>query len=229
MFLLIDTADLKEIVRAVEVFPGALAGVTTCPSIIVQSGRKDIFQLLRDIREIIGSRMLHAQVMGNTAEEIVTDACRMRDAVSGEFYPKIPVTIEGFRAMGKLRDMKIPFTATTIHSAGQAFLAAEQGAAFLAPYINHIDDQGFAGAEMVREVAEFLRTRSLPAKLLAASFRNTRQVGEVLAAGAHTVTLSPDIFWKLAGHPMTEASARKFRSAWDSFFGPGKNVANLPD
>lgn len=226
MFLLIDTANLDDIARAVESYP--LAGVTTCPTIIVKE-RRPFWDILKDIRAIIGEhRMLHAQVMGRTTDEILKDAIAMRERVTGHFYVKVPVTQEGFKAMPLLRKEGIAFTATTIHSVSQAILAAEHGASFLAPYINHIEDADESGSELVRQVAEYLASRKLPSMILAASFRNVRQILEVLAAGAHTVTLSPDLVWKLSAHPMTDASVAKFRAAWDDFYGPDKNVSNLP-
>ena len=226
MFLLIDTANLHDIERAIEFYP--IAGVTTCPTIIVKEHRP-FWDILKDIRSIIGDdRMLHAQVMGRTADEILKDARSMRERISGDFYVKVPVTQEGFKAMPLLRKEGIAFTATTIHSVSQAILAAEHGASFLAPYINHIEDADESGSGLVRQVAEYLASRRLSAKILAASFRNVRQILEVLAAGAHNVTLSPDLVWKLSEHPMTDASVAKFRSAWDSFYGPDKNISNLP-
>ena len=107
-------------------------------------------------------------------------------------------------------------------------LAAEQGAAYLAPYVNHIEDAGESGAEMVGRTARFLERRGLSSQILAASFRNVRQILGVLEAGAHTVTVSPELAWKMAAHPMTDASVAKFRRAWDGFFGPGARVEDLP-
>jgi len=225
MFLLIDTANLDDISRALQTYP--LAGVTTCPTIIVKE-KRPFWDILRDIRSLIGDdKMLHAQVMGRTAEEIFRDAVALREKVSGEFYVKVPVTLEGFKAMPMLKREGIAFTATTIHSVSQAILAAEHGASFLAPYINHIEDANESGMGLVKDVATYLETRHLPSRILAASFRNVRQILDVLAAGAHTVTLSPDLVWKLAEHPMTDVSVAKFRTAWDNFYGADKNISNL--
>ncbi len=229
MFLFLDTANLSEIARGVESLP--LAGVTTCPTLIVQEHPASFWGLLKEIRGIIGpDRILHAQVMGGTAEEILADARALWERAGGEgpFYVKVPVTGEGFRAMPMLRREGIAFTATTIHSVSQAMLAAEHGAAFLAPYINHIEDAGESGEEMVGQTVRFLERHGLSSQILAASFRNVRQILAVLEAGAHTVTLAPELAWKMAAHPMTEASVAKFRRAWDGAFGPQARVANLP-
>lgn len=229
MFLFLDTANLEEIVRGVEGLP--LAGVTTCPTLIVKEHPAHFWGLLKDIRGVIGAeRILHVQVMGGTAEEILEDARALwaHGAGEGPFYVKVPVTGEGYRAMPMLRKAGISFTATTIHSVSQAMLAAAQGASFLAPYINHIEDGGESGEEMVSRTAEFLARRGLSSQILAASFRNVRQIVGVLGAGAHTVTVSPELAWKMAAHPMTEASVAKFRRAWDGAFGSQARVANLP-
>lgn len=225
MFLLIDTANLDDIQRAVRDFP--LAGVTTCPTIIVKE-KRPFWDILKDIRSIIGDgRMLHAQVMGQTADAILSDAIALREHVTGDFYVKVPVTQAGFRAMPLLVKEGIRFTATTIHSLPQALLAAEAGASFLAPYINHIEDACESGAELVRQTVAYTASRHLEARMLAASFRNVKQIMEVLCAGAQHVTLAPELVWKLSQHPMTDASVAKFRSAWDGFYGPDKDIHNL--
>ena len=225
MFLLIDTANLADIRRALELFP--LAGVTTCPTIITREHRP-FWELLSEIRSLIGdNRMLHAQVLGRTAEEILQDAAALHARIPGNFFVKVPVTLEGLRAMPMLHREGIPFTATTIHTLPQAILAAEHGAAYLAPYINHIEDAGFPGAEFIQQVVDYLDNNRLPTKILAASFRNTRQIMSVLTAGAHHATLAPELVWKLADSPMTDQAVAKFRHAWDETYGADKNLANL--
>ena len=225
MFLLIDTASLADIRKALELFP--LAGVTTCPSIITREHRP-FWELLMDIRQLIGNdRMLHAQVLGRTAEEMLKDAMAMRSRIPGNFYVKVPVTLEGLKAMPMLLREGIPFTATTIHTIPQAILAAENGAAYLAPYINHIEDEGISGADFIRQVTEYLDRNALASKLLAASFRSTHQIVSVITAGAHHATLAPDLVWKLADSPMTDQAVNKFRHAWDEEYGTDKNIANL--
>ena len=225
MFLLIDTANLAQIRFALEYFP--LAGVTTCPTIITKE-RRPFWEHIMEIRRAIGTeRMLHAQVMGRTADEMFRDAVMLKERICGEFYVKIPASQEGFKAMMAVQREGIPFTATTIHSLSQAMIAADCGASFLAPYINHIEDDNHPAAEFVSRLAAYLEDRHLPAKILAASFRNTRQITDVLCAGAHTVTIAPELLKVLYAHPMTDAAVAKFRSAWDDLYGADKALYNL--
>ena len=225
MFLLLDTASLPDIRRALELLP--LAGVTTCPTIITHE-KRPFWEVLSDLRRLVGhDRMLPAQVLGRTAGEILQDAVALHNHFSDNFFVKVPVTAEGLKAMRLLQREGIPFTATTIHTLTQAFLAADFGAAFLAPYINHIEDEGVAGAEFVAQLADYLDRNRLPAKILAASFRNTRQIQSVLTVGAHHVTVAPELAWKLLDSPMTDQAVAKFRHAWDECYGSDKNLANL--
>ena len=87
MLYLLDTANVKEIEKAAEVFP--LAGVTTNPSIIAQE-KRNFFSILKEIRAIIGDRMLHAQVLGESCDEI-----RRRSAAT--FTSRSPSPSKGTR------------------------------------------------------------------------------------------------------------------------------------
>ena len=137
MLYLLDTANVKEIEKAAEVFP--LAGVTTNPSIIAQE-KRSFFTILKEIRAIIGDRMLHAQVLGETCEDIIRDAETLQEKIGGNLYIKVPVSIEGYKAMPKLKQMGMKVTATAIYTPGQALLAAQAGVDFTAPYLNRIDN-----------------------------------------------------------------------------------------
>ena len=75
----IDTANLSEIEKALKALP--LVGVTTCPTIIVKE-KRNVFDILKDIRKLIGDNMmLHAQVMADTPEGILRDAVALRNQI----------------------------------------------------------------------------------------------------------------------------------------------------
>ena len=147
MLYLLDTANVKEIEKAAEVFP--LAGVTTNPSIIAQE-KRSFFTILKEIRAIIGDRMLHAQVLGETCEDIIRDAETLQEKIGGNLYIKVPVSIEGYKAMPKLKQMGMKVTATAIYTPGQALLAAQAGVDFTAPYLNRIDNISGMGVTVVQ-------------------------------------------------------------------------------
>ena len=226
MQYIIDSANLAEIEKAFEYLP--MTGVTTNPTIIAKE-KRDFFQILRDIRAIIGEEAcLHAQVIGRTADEMVADALRIRDAIPGNTFVKVPVTREGYKAMKELKKREILITATAIFTPMEALLAAECGADYAAPYVNRIDNIGGDGIEVVRQICELYELHQMSTFCLGASFKNARQVQEIALAGCPAATLPPDILWKVASHPLTEEGVDGFICDWESVYGKGVKVTDLP-
>jgi len=224
MIYMLDTADLNAIQKAVDLYP--LSGVTTNPSIIAKENRP-FKNILLDIRKIIGDeRMLHAQVMGRTAEIMLEEAKAMCQ-IDANLIIKVPVTAQGLKAIKLINAQGIRITATAILTPQQALMAAMAGAEFLAPYVNRLDNICSGGTQVVDEIVHLIDTYGLEAKVLAASFKNVQQVHEVAKAGAHSVTIAPDVFDLLLNHPLTDSGVAGFVADWESSYGIGKNVLDI--
>ncbi len=224
MLYLLDTANLNEIKKCIDTFP--ISGVTTNPTIISQE-KRDFFNILKEIRALIGDKMLHVQALGNTLDEIIKDAHTLQDKIGGNLYIKIPVTTAGFKAMKQLKKEGFKITATAIYTPGQALLAANCGADFTAPYVNRIDNISGMGVSVVSMIVDLFNLHNLPTKVLAASFKNVQQVHEVSLSGCQSVTVTPDMMWKIAEHPLTDMSVEQFEKDWQSVYGMGKKIYNL--
>lgn len=225
MIYFLDTADLDAIKHAVEYFP--ISGVTTNPSIIAKENRpfKDI---LTDVRAIIGpDRLLHVQVAGKTAEVMVEEARYMIKEIDDQLVIKVPVSLEGLKAIKQLSAEGIRITATAILSPQQALMAAVAGAEFLAPYVNRLDNICGDGVRVVAEIAELLAIHNLDAKLLAASFKNVQQVHNVAMAGCQTATIAPDVFEQLIHHPLTDSGIAGFEKDWEGVYGKDKSILDI--
>lgn len=224
MLYLLDSANTEEIKKACDIFP--LAGVTTNPTIITKE-KKPFFELLREIRSIIGDKMLHVQVLGTTTEDMIKDATRIREEVDGELFVKIPVSDAGYKAMQILKKEGYSVTATAIYTPQQALIAANCGADFTAPYVNRIDNISGMGVNVVSMITELFDLHGLDTKVLAASFKNVQQVHEVALTGAQSVTVGSEILWKLAEHPLTDMSVEQFTKDWENQYGTGKYIYNM--
>ena len=224
MIYMLDTANIEAIAKAVDLYP--LAGVTTNPSIIARENRP-LRDILLDIREVIGpDRMLHAQVMGKQAEVMLEEARVLRE-IDADIIVKVPVTPQGIKAMKMIAAEGIRITATAILTPQQALMAAVAGAEFLAPYVNRLDNICSGGVQVASEMARLIETYQLDAKVLAASFKNVQQVHEVAMAGAHSVTIAPDVFDQLLVHPLTDSGVAGFVSDWECVYGEGKTVLDV--
>ncbi len=224
MIYMLDTANLDAIKKAVDLYP--IAGVTTNPTIIAKENRS-LRDIILDIRELIGSeRMLHAQVVGDTAEVMLEEAKALRK-LDPEIIIKVPVIPQGIKAMKLISAEGIRITATAILTPQQALMAAMAGAEFLAPYVNRLDNICGDGTLVTAEMAHLIDVYNLDAKVLAASFKNVQQVHEVAKAGVQSVTIAPDVFDQLLVHPLTDSGVAGFMSDWHGAYGEGKTVLDL--
>lgn len=225
MLYLLDSASISDIEKAFEYFP--MSGVTTNPTIVSQENRP-FFDIMRDIRSVIGEdMMLHVQVVGEDRDHILRDAETLRNKVGGNIYIKVPVTLEGFKAMKELKKRGFKVTATAVYTPAQALLAANCGADFTAPYVNRIDNISGMGVSVVSMITKLFEVHSLPTRVLAASFKNVQQIHEVSLAGCQSVTVPPDLMWRIAEHPLTDMSVDLFTRDWARVYGDGKLISDF--
>ena len=225
MLYLLDTADIKSIERAFDLYP--MNGVTTNPTIISKE-KREFLSILKDIRGVIGQEaILHVQAVSKMAEDIIKEAEYLNEKIGGNLYVKIPVIPEGIKAMKLLKKKGIKTTATAIFTAQQAFMAANAGAEFVAPYINRLDNIGGDGPNVVLEIIQLFDFNGLDTKVLAASFKNVEQVHRVMLNGAQSVTVSPEIMDQLLYHPLTDLGVNQFICDWEGVYGKGNTTCNV--
>lgn len=213
--LYLDSANLEEIRALAEVLP--LAGVTTNPTIMAAGGI-GLRQLLPALTEILGAECrIHVQVIGNSVEGIVAEAKQLHD-LPFDIVVKIPAHTAGLAAIKQIKKHDIPVLATAIYNVQQGWIAALNGADYLAPYLNRIDNMGCDGLSVVGGLQALIDQYRLPCKLLVASFKNVQQVLQVLKLGVASVTLPPDIARQMLATPATDAAVEKFGQDWRAVF-----------
>lgn len=206
-----DTADLEELRKLYVFFP--LEGVTTNPTILKNSGYK-LSVAVEGIQELVGSGMVHVQMISSETDDMVREAKKYRSYFDfgDNFYAKIPVTPNGYKAMRILKDAGINVTATAIFTQQQALVAMKAGADFVAPYVSRLDNISSHGIEVVGDIVENIALYGLNGKVLAASFKTVDQIYRTSMAGAHSATISPELLHQLIKHPMTDISVKQFEA-----------------
>ena len=191
MKLFIDDAHLDEIKRLYEYYP--VDGVTTNPSILSKVDQ-DPRKTLKEIREFIGEDdILFAQAVALDADGIVADAHMIVDLLGKNTVVKVPSVPEGFKAIKQLTKEGIPTCGTVVYTPMQAYLAAKAGASYVAPYVNRIDNMGYDGVEVVKEIQDILDNSAFDCEVLAASFKNSQQVMELAQYGVGSATAAPSV------------------------------------
>ena len=216
MELVIDSASLEAIRELDELLN--ISGVTTNPTIITKTG-KDPEEVIGELCDFLTeSQSLFIQAIRTDCEGMVEEARWIASLREANTYVKIPVTREGLKAIKICKDLGIGVLATAIYSADQAFLAAANGADYLAPYVNRMDNYG-DGVENVKDLLQMLKVNDMRARVIAASFKNTRQVHELIKAGVHAVTIPPEVAFAMIDHPGTEIAVREFGDSWFRAYG----------
>lgn len=224
MKLLIDDAHIDAIKRLYEFYP--IDGVTTNPSILAKSGRPP-YEVLKEIRAFIGADAdLHVQALALDAEGMIGDAHRIVKELGGNTLVKIPCIPEGFKAMKQLRKEGIRTTGTAIYTAMQAYLAAKSGAEYTAPYINRIDNMGFNGIEVTKEIQDIFENNGFSTSILAASFKNSQQVLELCRYGIGAATVSPDVIESFVKNQAITAAVDDFVRDFEALTGSGKTMSD---
>ena len=211
MELIIDSSNIEQIKELNDLL--TITGVTTNPTILTKSGR-EAMDVVKDLCEVLSEdQLLFIQTVQTSFEGIMEEAKMISSIRNKNMYVKIPVTHEGLRAIKECKKLGIHTLATAIYTADQAFLAAMNGAEYLAPYTNRMCNYG-DGVQDVKDLIEMLRVNNMPAKVIAASFKNTYQVHEVIKAGIQAVTVPCDVLYQMIDHPGTKIAVGEFSVNW---------------
>lgn len=211
MELIIDSSNIEQIKELNDLL--TITGVTTNPTILTKSGR-EAMDVVKDLCEVLSEdQLLFIQTVQTSFEGIMEEAKMISSIRNKNMYVKIPVTHEGLRAIKECKKLGIHTLATAIYTADQAFLAAMNGAEYLAPYTNRMCNYG-DGVQDVKDLIEMLRVNHMPAKVIAASFKNTYQVHELIKAGIQAVTVPCDVLYQMIDHPGTKIAVDEFSVNW---------------
>lgn len=214
--LYLDTADVEQVKRFERCLP--LTGITTNPSILAKS-KKGLSETLENMHEALGGTpRFHAQVVSTTADGMLQEA-RQINEMPYDIVVKVPATETGLAAIKLMKAEGFQVLATAIYSVQQGFLAALCGADYLAPYVNRIDAMNGDGVKVVADLQLLLEKNKLPAKILAASFKNTQQAIEVMKLGIGAITLPVDVAASMFAHPAVSPAVEQFNKDWRGTFG----------
>lgn len=227
MKYLIDSANLDEIRALSEYLP--IAGVTSNPSIVKKEGSVPFFAHMREIRSIIGNlRPLHIQVTATDYDGMMRDAEAVFRHVDEKVFIKVPVDFEGVKVIKALRRQGANVTATAVYGMDQAFMALEAGADCIAPYYNRMEALGVDAATVIGNIAGIIAHYGYETEILAASFKQPAQIDRAILAGAHSVTVAPDVLRSIFAKQVVADAVQAFSDDWTGLYG-GKTLAELSD
>ena len=214
MKLFIDTANVDEIRSAAEL--GVICGVTTNPSLIAKEGK--VFEdVIKEITTIVDGP-ISAEVVASDAAGMVAEA-RELVKIHKNIVIKIPITLEGLKAVRILSAEGIHTNVTLIFSPAQALLAAKAGATYVSPFIGRLDDISDNGMHVIEDIAEIFELHGIKTEIIAASVRGPQDVTDAAKCGAHIATVPYKVILQMIRHPLTDNGIELFMKDWNSAFG----------
>ena len=223
MKFFLDTADLNEIEEAASW--GALAGVTTNPSLYAKIGGKldDFHAHMKRICDIVGPDCpVSAESVAMTRDEIVADGLKLAE-IAPNIVVKVPTMVEGLAATKALVGHGVPVNMTLRFSVPQALLAARAGARYISPFIGRFDDISDDGLEQVANIVDAIGNYDFTSctckgekvEIIAASIRSANHVTQCALMGADIATVPFGVLKKMVQHPLTDRGLDSFMKDWE--------------
>ena len=210
------TANVDEIRKANDM--GIICGVTTNPSLIAKEGR-DFNQVIAEIASIVDGPISGEVKATTTDAEGMIKEGREIAAIHPNMVVKIPMTVEGLKAVKVLHAEGIKTNVTLIFSAAQALLAARAGATYVSPFLGRLDDISMPGIDLINEITEIFMMHDIQTEIIAASIRNPIHVIDCAKAGADIATVPYKVLVQMTKHPLTDQGIEKFQADYKAVFG----------
>ncbi len=217
MAIFIDSGNIVEIRKFVKM--GILRGVTTNPTILLKDGltggMPEIKKRALEIAETIYPYPLSIEVTTNDKDKMIEQA-RQLAAWADNIVVKITIhgpdgelhNVEVIHTLEHQHDVRVNVTA--MMSAQQCLLAAMAGATYVSLFCGRVNNMGYNCIDELKKTRKLLDQFNLKAKIIAASTREILNVVEWWEAGAHIVTVSPNLLEGMLIHPYTKETVRQF-------------------
>ena len=210
MKFFIDTANLDEIRKGLEM--GMVDGVTTNPSLVAKES-KPFEEILQEICAIVDGPV-SAEVVSLDADGMCKEG-RVLAAMSDNIVIKIPMIVEGLKAVKRLTAEGIKTNVTLVFSSAQALLAAKAGATYVSPFVGRLDDIGEQGMDLISDIMTIYRNYGYDSEVIVASVRNPLHVLDAAMIGADIATIPYKVIEQLAKHPLTTTGVAQFLADWE--------------
>ena len=210
MKFFIDTANIDQIKDANDM--GMVDGVTTNPSLIAKEDG-EFKEIIAEICKIVKGPV-SAEVISLAYEGMLKEA-RELAKIADNITVKIPMTVDGLKAVKTLSQDGIKTNVTLVFSALQALMAAKAGATFASPFIGRLDDLAQEGMGLIEDIVQIYANYDFDTQIIVASVRSPLHVLDSALLGADIATIPYGVLKKLATHHMTDKGIDAFLADWN--------------
>ena len=210
MNIFLDTASESEVVDRIGT--GLISGITTNPSLILKSSLnyKHPYDAYERLIQIPNLPDVSIEVVADTEDQFVDRGLNIHKEYGPKATVKLPCTMPGLKACKYLSNIGIRTNVTLVFSLSQAILAATAGATYVSPFVGRLNDNSVDGLALIEQIATLYKLKCIKTKVLAASIRDVRSVGQAFEKGADICTIPSVVFDKMVSHVLTDQGLEKF-------------------
>jgi transaldolase len=217
MAIFLDSGKLDEVKKYMAW--GVIRGVTTNPTIFfkdgVSGGVEGMKKRAQEIADLIRPYPLSLEVTSNDRGQMIAQAqefAALADNIN------IKITVHG--PNGETENLEVVHELETVHdvrvnctammSAQQCLLAALAGASYVSLFGGRVNNMGYDSRQEITRLRNVLDIQGLDAQIIIGSTREVLNIFEWLEAGAHIVTVTPDLIQGMLVHPYTKETVQMF-------------------
>ena len=180
---------------------------------------RNFAEVIKEITDIVDGP-ISGEVKATTvdAEGMIKEG-REIAAIHPNMVVKIPMTVEGLKAVKVLHAEGIKTNVTLVFTSAQALLAARAGASYVSPFLGRLDDISMPGIDLIYDITEIFQMHNIETEIIAASVRNPIHVIDCAKAGADIATVPYKVLEQMTKHPLTDQGIAKFQADYKAVFG----------
>lgn len=217
MAIFLDTGKIGDVERYLKM--GVIRGVTTNPTILLKAGvtggREAIKKRSIEIAALIRPLPLSVEVTTNDPPQMLAQA---REFAGWADNINVKITVHGpkgelenFEIVHRLEtEYGIRVNMTAMMSAQQCLLGGLAGATYVSLFGGRVNNMGYNCVAEIARARRVLDAQGLKAKIIVGSTREVLNVIEWLDAGAHIVTVVPEILAGMSVHPYSKETVQMF-------------------
>lgn len=219
MAIFLDTSKIEEVEKYMKM--GIIRGVTTNPTLLskdkesIAGGMIGVKKRSIEIAKLIVPYPLSVEVTTNHPQKMIDQA---REYTQWAENINVKITIHGpngeldnlatVHELETKHDVRINVTA--MMSAQQCLLAALAGATYVSLFGGRVNNMGYNACDEITKLRRVLDNFGLKSQIIVGSTREILNVIEWLVAGAHIVTVTPNILEGMIVHPYSKETVQMF-------------------
>lgn len=207
MKILLASADLDDIAWTAS--NGLLDGILTTPALLREQERDERDHLVEICRVV--DVPVYVTVHALDGDDAYRDGKELA-RLSDQIIVQIPLVEDAVTAVRRLASEGIRVASLLVFNAAQALLAAKAGASSVITPIDHLDQVGHSGIEIVRELRAVFDASGTECDVIALRPTAAMQFAECALAGADAVAVGANVLRHLLVHPLTDRGIDQFLS-----------------